>query len=158
MLDLPCRAALPVRPEQALAARKYSSLLQKKRLPSSCFISIKEEMRPAGFLNDAELMTLLAILRLGEEAYGVPLCGELTSITGKPAAIASVYKTLERLEERGLISSRMGEPSAERGGRAKRFVRVTSQGLRAIDTTRTLLSKLWQDVPTFGRGLGKGRA
>ena len=109
-------------------------------------------------LNDAELMTLLAIFRLGEEAYGVALCRELTSMTGRTAALASVYKTCERLEGRGLVSSRMGEPSPERGGRAKRFLRVTPQGLRAIDTARALLSSLWQDVPSFGKGLGRRRA
>jgi DNA-binding PadR family transcriptional regulator len=79
-------------------------------------------------------------------------------MTGKTAALASVYKTLERLEKRGLVTSRMGEPSAERGGRAKRFVRVTPQGLRAIDTTRMVLNSLWQDVPAFGKGMKKERA
>ena len=109
-------------------------------------------------LNDSELMMLLATLRLGEEAYGVSLCQELTRMTGKTAALASVYKTLERLENRGLVTSRMGEPSAERGGRAKRFVRVTEQGLRAIDATRMVLNSLWQDVPVFAKGMKKGRA
>ena len=86
------------------------------------------------------------------------LCRELTSMIGLTAALASVYKTLERLEKRGLVTSRMGEPSAKRGGRAKRFTRVTQQGVRAIDTTRTLLNSLWQDVPAFGNGLRKGQA
>ncbi len=115
-------------------------------------------MGPRSSLTDAELMTLLAILRLGEEAYGVPLCEELTLVTGRTAALASVYKTLERLEARGLIISRMGEPTAARGGRAKRFARVTPSGIRAIDSTRTLLNSLWKDVPTFGKSLGKERA
>lgn len=104
-------------------------------------------------LHAPDLMILLAILRLGEEAYGVPLCDEITSLTGKHAALASVYKALERLEAAGLIASRMGEPSAERGGRAKRFVRVTDRGLRAIDHTRAALNDLWQDVPTFASGV-----
>lgn len=108
-------------------------------------------------LSDSDLMILLAILRLGEEAYGVPLCDELTSLTGKKAALASVYKTLERVEAAGLVASRMGEPSAERGGRAKRFVRVTDKGLRAIDTTRAALNRLWQDVPAFTDGAKRGR-
>jgi PadR family transcriptional regulator PadR len=115
-------------------------------------------MEPKTSLNDAELMTLLAIIRLGEEAYGVPLCRELTSMTGRTAALASVYKTLARLERRGLVTIRMGEPSAERGGRAKRFTRITPQGARAIDATRTLLNSLWQDVPAFGKAVGSGRA
>jgi PadR family transcriptional regulator PadR len=122
------------------------------------FFSILKEMKLPETLNDSELMTLLATLRLGEEAYGVSLCQELALMTGKTAALASVYKTLERLEKRGLVTSRMGEPSAERGGRAKRFVRVTQQGLRAIDTTRMVLNSLWQDVPAFGKGMKKERA
>lgn len=109
-------------------------------------------------LNDSDLVTLLAILRLGEEAYGVPLCNELTSVTGKNAALATVYKALERLETSGFVASRLGQPSSERGGRAKRFVRVTDKGLRAIDETRSALNSLWRDVPTFGNGAKTGRA
>ena len=86
------------------------------------------------------------------------LCQELTSVTGKTAALASVYNSLERLEKRGLVTSQMGEPSAERGGRAKRFVRVTQQGLFSIDTTRRALNHLWRDVPDFGEGIKKERA
>lgn len=109
-------------------------------------------------LNDTDLITLLAILRLGDEAYGVSIFREITAVTGRVAALASVYKTLERLEEWGFVVSRMGEPGPERGGRAKRFAQVTPDGLRAIDTTRSLLNKLWQDVPVYGSGLRKGRA
>ena len=110
------------------------------------------------WLNDSDLVTLLAILRLGEEAYGVPLCDEMALITGKSAALASVYKALERLEASGLVASRMGQPSAERGGRAKRFVRVTEKGLRAIDETRAALNRLWRDVPAFGTDVRTGKA
>lgn len=109
-------------------------------------------------LSDADLVTLLAILRLGEEAYGVPVCTEVASITGRAAALASVYKALDRLEQAGFVASRMGEPSAERGGRAKRFVRVTAKGLRAIDETRRTLNRLWSDVPAFRGGVRKEKA
>jgi PadR family transcriptional regulator PadR len=95
-------------------------------------------------------MTLLAILRLGEQAYGVSLSRELSAMTGRAAALASVYRTLERLEACGLVTSRMGEPSPERGGRAKRFAEVTVEGMRAIDATRRLLNTLWKDVPVYG--------
>ena len=110
------------------------------------------------FLSDSDLMILLAILRLGEEAYGVPLCDEIASLTGKKAALASIYKALERVEAAGLVASRMGQPDATRGGRAKRFVRVTDKGLRAIDSTRATLNRLWHDVPTFADGAKTGRA
>lgn len=109
------------------------------------------------FLSDSDLLVLLAICRLGEDAYAVPLCQELASLTGTPSALASVYKALARLEESGLVASRMGQPSAERGGRAKRFVRVTDKGMRAIDSTRTTLNRLWRDIPVLGK-LKRGSA
>ncbi len=109
-------------------------------------------------LNDQDLMTLLAILRLDDEAYGVSLCREIAAITGRAAALASVYKTLDSLETRGLVTSRMGEPTAERGGRAKRLLQVSSQGERAIDRTRRMLNTLWEDVPTFSKTPRKGQA
>ncbi|SEB89245.1 PadR family transcriptional regulator [Terriglobus roseus] len=109
-------------------------------------------------LSDSDLVTLLAILRLGEEAYGVSLCKEIASITGGSAALASVYKALDRLEQSGHVASRMGQPSAERGGRAKRFVHVTAKGLRAIDETRAALNRLWKDVPAYRGGLRKERS
>ena len=102
-------------------------------------------------LTDSDLVTLLAIHRLGDEAYGVPLCDEVTSITGRNAALASVYKALDRLEKSALVASRLGQPSAERGGRAKRFVHVTDKGLRAIDEARATLNRLWRDIPAFGK-------
>ena len=109
-------------------------------------------------LNEQDLMTLLAILRLDDEAYGVSLCREIAAITGRAAALASVYKTLDSLEKRGLVTSRMGEPTAERGGRAKRLLQVSSQGERAIDRTRRMLNTLWGDVPTFSKTPRKGQA
>jgi PadR family transcriptional regulator PadR len=117
-------------------------------LPWLYLFSIREEMKHV--LNDSDLMTLLAILRLGEQAYGVSLSRELSAMTGRAAALASVYRTLERLEACGLVTSRMGEPSPERGGRAKRFAEVTVEGMRAIDATRRLLNTLWKDVPVYG--------
>ncbi len=108
-------------------------------------------MRDRLRLNDSNLVTLLAVLRLGEGAYGVPLCEEIESITGRSAALASVYKSLEQLEKSGFVTSRMGQPTAERGGRAKRFFRVSEKGLRAIDECRTALNRLWRDVPAFGK-------
>ncbi len=122
------------------------------------FFYILQEMDALIPLDDSDLITLLAIRRLGEGAYGVSLCQELTSMTGKTAALASVYKTLERLEKRGLVTSQMGEPTAERGGRAKRFVRVTQQGLRSIDTTRRVLNHFWQDVPAFSQRMKREEA
>ena len=78
-----------------------------------------DEMRKRDYLGSCELMVLLAVLRVGDEAYGVPIAREMEETTGKDVALGSIYAALERLEEKGLIGSKLGEPTAERGGKAK---------------------------------------
>jgi DNA-binding PadR family transcriptional regulator len=98
-------------------------------------------------LGDFELMVILALLRLGDDAYGVPISREIEQQSGREVALGSVYATLERLEGRGLVSSHLGKPTAERGGKAKRYFRVTSNGLRKARETRQVLMKLWRGLP-----------
>ena len=98
-------------------------------------------------LGDFELMVMLALMRLGDDAYGVPISREIEQQTGREVALGSVYAALERLEGRGLVSSRLGKPTAERGGKAKRYFRVTSNGLRKTRETRQALMKLWRGLP-----------
>ena len=98
-------------------------------------------------LSDFELMIMLALLRLGDNAYGVPISREIELHSDREVALGSVYATLERLEGRGLVSSHLGKPTAERGGKAKRYFRVTSNGLRKTRETRQALMKLWRDLP-----------
>ena len=98
-------------------------------------------------LTDFELMILLAVLRAGDEAYGVIIAREIETTAKRSVLLGAVYAALERLERNGLIVSKLGEPTATRGGRAKRFFRVTPQGLRAIKDTRRALVALWSDVP-----------
>jgi len=81
-------------------------------------------------LGDFELMVMLALLRLGNDAYGVPISREIEQQSGREVALGSVHATLERLEGRGLVTSHLGKPTAERGGKAKRYFPVTSNGLR----------------------------
>jgi PadR family transcriptional regulator PadR len=109
-------------------------------------------MREHSYLGEFELMILLTIIRLGDEVYGVPLARELSTIRGADVAVGSVYAALDRLELKGLIVSSLGDPSPERGGRAKRYFRVTEQGLRAVRETRRMLSKLWKSLPATGGG------
>lgn len=104
-------------------------------------------MRKHTYLGEFELMILLTILRLGEEVYGVPLSRELSAIRGGDVSLGSVYAALDRLELKGLIASSLGDPSPERGGRAKRYFRVTEDGLRAVRETRRTLSRLWKSLP-----------
>jgi PadR family transcriptional regulator PadR len=94
-----------------------------------------------------ELMILLAVLRLGEDkAYGVPISSDIEQTTGRSVALASVYAALERMEERGWVSSRVGESTAERGGRAKRHFRVTTQGVRLAREAKGSLVKMWRGI------------
>jgi PadR family transcriptional regulator PadR len=83
-------------------------------------------------LGEFEQLVLLALLHLKDDAYGVTIRQEIEARTGREAGLGSVYKTLERLEGKGLVGSRVGEPTAERGGRRKKFYRVSPLGVRAL--------------------------
>jgi DNA-binding PadR family transcriptional regulator len=104
-------------------------------------------MPKRSYLGEMELMVLLAVLRLGDEAYGVPISKELLSLAGREVALGSIYAALDRLEEKGFVSSALGDPTPERGGRAKRYFHVTPTGLRALKTTRAALTNLWSGIP-----------
>jgi DNA-binding PadR family transcriptional regulator len=105
-----------------------------------------------GLLTDLELMILLAVLRLGRGAYAVTISQEIEDTAGRSVALAVVYATLDRLEARGLVTSTVGEPTAERGGRAKRFFRITTKGMRQVRDTQTALTALWNGVPALRGG------
>ncbi len=98
-------------------------------------------------LTDFELMILLAVLRVGSEAYGVPVAREIESTGGRTVIVSAVYAALDRLERNGLVTSSVGDPTPERGGRAKRFFTVTPTGIRAIKDTQRALTALWTNVP-----------
>jgi DNA-binding PadR family transcriptional regulator len=93
-------------------------------------------------LGEFELMVLLAILHLGEDVYGVPIVDEIARRTGREAAPAAVYVTLRRLEEKGMLASWMGESTGERGGKARRYVRVTRAGLESLRASRKALDSM----------------
>jgi PadR family transcriptional regulator PadR len=114
--------------------------------------SIVYEMAKREFLGGFELLVLLALIRLGDEAYGVPISEAIEESSGKEVAMGSVYITLERLEQKGLVSSRLGEPTAERGGRAKTYFHITAKGLREVRQARRTLMNLWQGVPQLQGG------
>lgn len=98
-------------------------------------------------LTDFELMLLLATLRCGDEAYGVQIAREIERTGGRPVLLGAAYAALDRLERNGYLTSSIGDPTAERGGRAKRFFTVTPSGLRAVKDTQRSLMALWHDVP-----------
>ena len=104
------------------------------------------------FLGGFELLVLLALIRLGDEAYGVPISDAIEESSGREVAMGSVYITLARLEHNGLVSSKLGEATAERGGRAKTYFRITAKGLREVRQAQRTLMNLWQGVPQLQRG------
>jgi PadR family transcriptional regulator PadR len=99
------------------------------------------------FLGEMELMVLLAVARLGDDAYGVPISKELLNLAGREVALGSIYAALDRIEHKGFVTSSLGDPTPERGGRAKRYFRVTTSGVRALKTTRAALTNLWSGIP-----------
>jgi DNA-binding PadR family transcriptional regulator len=109
-------------------------------------------MNKSDYLGNFELMVMLALIRLGDGAYGVPISQEIESRSGREVAVGSVYAALERLERKGLVKSELGEPTAERGGRAKRHFRVTGLGLRQVRESQRTLTKLWQGLPELSGG------
>jgi len=98
-------------------------------------------------LTDFELMILLAVLRVGDEAYGAEIAREIETISGRRVLLGAAYAALDRLERNGLVTSSLGTATPQRGGRAKRLFQVTSRGLRAVRDTRQALVAMWQDVP-----------
>jgi DNA-binding PadR family transcriptional regulator len=104
------------------------------------------------FLGGFELLVLVALIRLGDEAYGVPISDAIEESSGREVAIGSVYITLGRLERNGLVTSKLGEATAERGGRAKTYFRITAKGLREVRQAQRTLMNLWQGVPQLQGG------
>ena len=98
--------------------------------------------KPEETLGSLEHIVLLAVMRLGENAYGITVRRDIEEATGRDLSIGAVYATLTRLESKGFVKSSTGEPTAERGGRAKRYFRVTADGKRTLQSTQELIKKM----------------
>jgi len=85
---------------------------------------------------DFEKLLLLAVLRLGDEAYGAAIIDEMSARTGREVSPGAAYVALRRLEDKGMLNSRTGEPTPERGGRAKRYYAVRKDGLDVLRAAR----------------------
>ncbi len=96
-------------------------------------------MSTRDYLGEFEHIVVLALLRLEDRAYGVTVRQEIEFRTSREVSIGAVYATLDRLETKGYVRSRLGEPTRERGGRSKRFFRVTAKGLAAVNRTHHAL-------------------
>ena len=102
------------------------------------------------YLGEFEQIVLLALVRLRNNAYGMTIRQEIEERAGRVVSIGAVYTTLERLEEKGLVSSRKGEATAERGGRAKRYFKIEAPGLRALNESKRIFERMWSGVRPVG--------
>lgn len=93
-------------------------------------------------LGDLEQLVLLAVLRIGPDAYGVTVRDSIHERAARDLTLGTIYKTLARLEAKGLVSSRVGDPTPERGGRAKRYFAVTAAGQRAVRASFASLRRM----------------
>jgi len=104
---------------------------------------------PDVYLGELEQIVLLAVLRLGDEAYAVPILEQIEHQTGRKVARGALYTALDRLEAKGCLRSRVGEPLPERGGRARRYFTVTPAAVRALKASRLALMRLWNGLESL---------
>lgn len=97
-------------------------------------------------LGEFEQLVLLAIVHLGDGVYGVPIADEIERRTGRAVSPAAVYVTLRRLEQKGLLSSTMSDPTPERGGKARRCVRLTPAAMESLRSSRQVLDSMWKGL------------
>lgn len=103
-------------------------------------------------LGDLEELVLLAVRRLGPDADGAAVRAELEEVAGRSVSVSTVYVTLMRLEEKGYARSHLGEPTAERGGKARRFFEVSPEGVEALEARRDVRDRLWSVAPAESGG------
>ena len=117
-----------------------------------------EEMARGDLLGSLEQVVLLALLRLGANAYGMTVRREIEERTGRGISIGAVYTTLERLESKGFVTSHFGEPTAERGGRAKRHFRIEPSGEEALRASQEVIRKMSSGLAgQWGAAMAAGR-
>ncbi len=99
------------------------------------------------FLGEFEQLVLLALLRLGDEGYGMAARREIEERAGRDVSIGAVYATLDRLEEKGLLKARVGEASEARGGRARKCFTITGAGARALEKSQQAVRQMLDGLP-----------
>ena len=102
------------------------------------------------YLGELEHIVLLAIARLGEASYGVPIRGEIEKGAQRRVSVGALYATLDRLEAKGYLESWFSEATPQRGGRSKRYFRLLPAGVQALERSKTMLDRMWQGVRLQG--------
>ena len=135
------KAAAPKTPKKNrhFIASKTSLSLARSLPQLAYFIYNVGVMPGRDYLGEFEHLVLLALLRLGDLAYGVTVRQEIETRTGRDVSVGAVYTTLDRLEKKGYVTSSYGGATEERGGRSKRFFRITPEGLSAVNETQRAL-------------------
>lgn len=103
-------------------------------------------MAKGKYLGEFEQLVLLALLRLGEEGYGMTVRREMEETAGRKATLGSVYGTLDRLEEKGLVESWRADPEPVRGGHPRRYFKVTAEGELALRRAQRMMERMWSGV------------
>jgi DNA-binding PadR family transcriptional regulator len=105
-------------------------------------------------LGEFEQIVLLAVLRLGDSAYGVPILAEIEKRARRRVTVGALYATLDRLESKGLIHSWFADPTPQRGGRSKRYFQLQPAGIAALSESKAALDRMWQGIKLKGESGG----
>lgn len=108
------------------------------------------------YLGEFEELVLMAVVRLQKEAYGVNIRKTVEDVAGRFTSLGAIYTTLDRLEQKGFLSSKQGDPTPERGGRAKRYFKIEGLGLRALAEVEQVRRRMLEGIdlsfePSGGR-------
>jgi DNA-binding PadR family transcriptional regulator len=112
-----------------------------------------EHMAKGEHVGEFEQIVLLAVLRLGDDAYGAAVRRDIETRTGRSLTVGALYRTLDRLEAKGYVSSYIGDPTPERGGRSKRHFRLRPIAIRSLRASRAALAAMWEGLE--GRVTGR---
>jgi PadR family transcriptional regulator, regulatory protein PadR len=110
-----------------------------------CLIYYIEQM-PSIYLGEFEQIVLLAVLRLGEKAYGVPIRAEIENRASRKVTVGALYATLDRLEAKGLVHSWFADATAQRGGRSKRYFKLLPAGVEALSGSKAVFDRMWEGL------------
>ena len=103
-------------------------------------------MGETGRLGEYELMVMLSVLQRRDDAYGVTIAQEMEERSGRSTSRGALYVTLKRLEEKGLLTSRLDRPAEQRGGRRRRYYRATTAGIAAVSEAREAMRSMWSGL------------